>query len=139
MGKIEGEDNVEFRISKRKLDHSHSGLSSSKAHISNSYMFVYSLTVSIVEPEAMNWMIWMRTEHLPAIMETGCFDEVSIKELVEPKPEQGMSTYNFQFKARTKEHIQDYMQTHAQRIHSKHDEKYKGRYMAFDTILKEIL
>ncbi|MEM6763435.1 MAG: DUF4286 family protein [Bacteroidota bacterium] len=102
-------------------------------------MFVYSLTISVLEEEAINWMIWMRTEQLSAIMETSCFDEVSIKELVEPKAQEGMRTFNFQFMARTMEHIQAYMRSHAPAIHAKHDEKYKGKYMAFDTILKEIL
>lgn len=101
-------------------------------------MYIYSVTVSVDKSVANDWLIWTRSQHIPRIMATGCFHNFSVKELLEPTVHEGMLTYNVQYLADTMEHIRTYMAEHAQGIHSVHDERYRGRYTAFDSLLKSV-
>ena len=38
-------------------------------------MVIYNVTVSIDQAVANEWLSWMRTQHIPDVLQTGCFLE----------------------------------------------------------------
>lgn len=99
-------------------------------------MYLYSITYSLPAMLGQEWLIWMQTNHIPRIMQTECFMEYHIAELVEPTVEEGMSTFNVQFIAKTHELLQKYQDNFADDIAQAHEQRYQGKFLAFNTILK---
>lgn len=99
-------------------------------------MIIYSVTVSIDTAIEANWVAWMRTQHIPDVMDTGCFLAAHFQRLVDPAPEDGVSTFNIQYECMSMEAYEAYAELHAPRLQEDHALRYKDRYVAFRTLLR---
>ena len=100
-------------------------------------MIIYNVTVKIDLDVHDEWLHWMKHVHIPEVMLTGKFEESKILRLMEDNSSEGI-TYAIQYRCKTMGEYLDYQENHAQPLQNDHTEKYKGKFVAFRTLLKEV-
>ena len=98
-------------------------------------MIIYSVTVTVDNAVETDWVAWMRTKHIPDVMETGYFLAAHIHRLMDPAPEAGASTFNIQYECESIKTYEEYRDNAAARLQQEHLARYKDRFVAFRTIL----
>jgi hypothetical protein len=98
-------------------------------------MFIYNVTVKVDHSIAADWLRWLKEEHIPEVVGTGCFTTATILELLENADEEGL-TYAIQYQASTKEDYDRYIDQHAHLLRQKSFDKWGDRFMAFRTLMK---
>lgn len=99
-------------------------------------MIIYNVTVSIDQSVHEDWVDWMRTKHIPDVMNTGCFIESRISRV--HGEEDGGLTYAIQYIAPSQDKFDVYQQLFAPKLQHEHAAKYQGKFAAFRTILSII-
>lgn len=99
-------------------------------------MIIYNVTVSIDQSVHEDWVEWMRTKHIPDVMNTGCFIESRISRV--HGEEDGGLTYAIQYIAPSQDKFDVYQQLFAPKLQLEHSAKYQGKFAAFRTILSII-
>jgi hypothetical protein len=99
-------------------------------------MILYNVTVSIDPVIAEDWVKWMRSNHIPDVMATGCFVESRISRV--HGEEEGGVTYAITYLSPNQEKMDEYQQQHAPILQKDHAERYAGKFAAFRTILSVI-
>ncbi|MDQ3192863.1 MAG: DUF4286 family protein [Bacteroidota bacterium] len=99
-------------------------------------MIIYNITVNIENDVREEWLTWMKNVHIPDVMKTGLFIENRIlKVLVQ---EESGTTYSIQYTCEKMEDLEKYQQEYAPRLQKEHTDKYKGKFVAFRTLLEVI-
>jgi hypothetical protein len=99
-------------------------------------MIIYNVTVKIEKDLAYAWLDWMKSTHIPDVLNTGCFINYRIlKVLVE---EEDGETYTIQYKANHMEDILKYQDKFAAELQKEHTERFKDKFVAFRTLLEEL-
>ena len=100
-------------------------------------MIVYNVTVKIDLDVHDLWLRWMKEEHIPRVMETGCFVENKLYRVLEENTTDGI-TYAFQYFASDITKYFDYKEHHAERLKKDSLDLFPGKFTAFRTLLKEV-
>ncbi|MDC3252730.1 DUF4286 family protein [Crocinitomicaceae bacterium] len=96
-------------------------------------MILYNVTVSIDVSIQEEWLNWMKSKHIPDVMDTKCFIEARISRV--HGEEEGGATYAVSYVASSQRLYDEYQQNYAAKLQSEHTQKYSGRFAAFRTIL----
>lgn len=96
-------------------------------------MIIYNVTVNIDADVHDEWLEWMRSTHIPDVMNTGCFSESRISR-IHAEEEGGMS-YAIQYIALSQDKFDVYQQLFAPKLQHEHSAKYQGKFAAFRTML----
>lgn len=99
-------------------------------------MILYNVTVSIDVAIENDWLSWMRSTHIPDVMETKCFIEARISRV--HGEEEGGCTYAISYVAETQEKYDEYIEKYSADLQKDHTEKYSGHFAAFRTLLTVI-
>lgn len=100
-------------------------------------MIIYNVTIKIEEAIAEEWLLWMLQVHIPEVMATGCFKEYRVfKVLVDDTD--GL-TYSIQYLSENMTQYEHYKQVHAPALQKAHTDKYTGRFVAFRTMLEQLI
>jgi hypothetical protein len=99
-------------------------------------MIIYSVTVSVDNAVEADWVAWMRTQHIPDVMETGYFKAAHLHRLLDPAADPGSSTFNIQYECESLEAYREYQEKEAPRMQHAHLARYKDRFVAFRTLLR---
>lgn len=100
-------------------------------------MIIYNVTVNIDESVHDTWLEWMKTDHIPNVLATGKFKEAKLtKVLVEE--EKGGITYSTQFRAFSRESLDDYYKFDAEILRNESLKKFADKMLAFRTELEII-
>ena len=67
-------------------------------------MFIYNVTIKVHHSIKEEWLAWLKEEHIPDVLSTGCFSNATILHLLETDESEG-PTYAIQYKA---ENLDDY-------------------------------
>ena len=97
-------------------------------------MYIYSVTVSIDKDVAKEWYHWMKTVHIPQVMETGHFTEYKMVKVLNVNDEG--ETYSVQYSFNAMADIEAYQRDHAPRLQAETKKHYDGKYVAFRTLLE---
>jgi Domain of unknown function (DUF4286) len=100
-------------------------------------MIVYNVTITVDLNISELWVKWMKEEHIPRVMETGCFKEFKFYRIMEDNQSEGM-TYAVQYFATELSHYFDYQEKHALRLQKESKDTWPDKYTAFRTLLREI-
>lgn len=100
-------------------------------------MIVYSVTVKIDLDVHNEWIEWMQSKHIPDVLATGKFVDYKMLRILAEDERSGIS-YNIQYRAKTMSDYFDYQNNEAAALQAEHTEKYKDKFVAFRTLLKEI-
>ena len=97
-------------------------------------MYIYSVTVSIDKAIATEYHHWMKTAHIPAVMETGYFTEYKMCRVLNVDDEG--ATFSMQYSFNKMEDIENYQKLEAPRLQADMKALYDGKYAAFRTLLE---
>lgn len=97
-------------------------------------MILYNVTISIDDSIHDEWFEWMRSKHIPDVMNTGLFIDNKVCRI--HAEEQGGKAYSIQYIARSWDDYNRYQEEFAQALQKEHTEKYSGKFGAFRTILE---
>lgn len=99
-------------------------------------MIIYNVTIKIDEDIQTDWLGWIRDEHIPAVMATGCFKSFKILRLLMDEPD-GI-TYSVQYMTDEMSDILKYQDNFARTLQQEHIDRFTNRFVAFRTLLQEV-
>lgn len=79
----------------------------------------------------------MLTEHLPEMVNTGCFESAKLMRLLETDENEG-PTYAAQYFAENKADYDRYITDHSAAVRKKYNEKWGNRVIAFRTLMQVV-
>ena len=99
-------------------------------------MVIYNVTVNIEEDVHEKWVKYMREEHIPDVLRTGCFKEARFTRVMVNDP-QGV-TYSIQYLCESEEVLQKYADHFAPALQKDHKDKFGDKFAAFRTLLEVV-
>lgn len=100
-------------------------------------MIIYSVTICVEAGIEQEWVEWMRTSHIPEVMNTGKFTSCRFSKLLSHK-EEGVQNYSAQYTCNSASDLKDYQQNFAKELQAKSMEKFADKMLAFRTELEVI-
>ena len=100
-------------------------------------MIIYNVTVKVEHSIAAKWLAWLKEEHVPAIIATGCFSHAVVLHLFESDDEEGV-TYAVQYFARDQESYNRYVKKFAEEMRKKSTDKWDNKFIAFRTVMRVV-
>ena len=100
-------------------------------------MISYNVSVTLESHIEMEWIAWMKTHHIPAVMATGCFESYDFYKLIKPAEEEG-ETFIIQYKVRDMATYDRYVEDFAPELQRETSERYKDQVLAFRTLMVEV-
>jgi hypothetical protein len=98
-------------------------------------MILYNVTINI-DPEVHDeWLQWMKSRHIPDVLETGLFIEGKLMRVLSAEPGEG-HTYSVQYLLESMEHYREYEEKHADSLRKEHTKRYQNKFVAFRTLLE---
>jgi hypothetical protein len=98
---------------------------------------IYNVTIKVEAAIAEPWLQWLQEEHIPEIMQTGCFTETRVVRLLEVDDSEG-PTYAIQYSAGSKADYNRYIAMHASLMRQKSYEKWGDRFIAFRSVMQVV-
>ena len=100
-------------------------------------MFIYNVTIKVQESIKTAWLAWLKEEHIPEVLNTGCFNKATILHLLETDDSEG-TTYAIQYNTSTKALYDLYMEKFAGVLRQKSFDKWGDQFIAFRTIMEVV-
>lgn len=100
-------------------------------------MFIYNVTIKINAPIKEAWLHWLKEEHIPEMIQTGCFTDAVILHLVEADDEEGF-TFAVQYHVPGKALYNRYIEKYAEQMRKKGIEKWGDQFIAFRTLMQVV-
>ncbi len=100
-------------------------------------MIIYNVTINIDESFNDEWLEWMKTEHIPQVLATGKFKEAKLTRVLVDE-EKGGVTYSTQYRALSRESLDDYYKYDAEALRNDGLKRFADKMLAFRTELEII-
>jgi hypothetical protein len=100
-------------------------------------MIIYNVTIKVDRSIQRPWLEWLKHEHIPDMVGTGCFTHAVILHLVEADDEEGI-TYAVQYHAASKALYDSYIEKFAETMRKKGIDKWGNKFIAFRTIMQVV-
>lgn len=99
-------------------------------------MYIYNVTLNIDESIHQEWLDWIK-EHIPQVLSTGHFSDAKLSRVL-VEEEMGGVTYSVQYRAKTREDLDNYYKNHADRLRQDGLKRFADKVLAFRTELQII-
>ena len=100
-------------------------------------MIIYNVSVKPELSIAVDWLEWLKSEHIPDVLGTGCFIKAVILQMMDTDEAEG-PTYAIQYFAENKEDVDRYLTQYAPEMRARGTSRWGNRFIAFRTIMKVI-
>jgi predicted choloylglycine hydrolase len=100
-------------------------------------MLLYNVTVGIDKEVEQEWLSWMKSKHMTDVVNTGMFMEARIYKILHNSEEETVS-YSVQYFAKSLDDVEQYLEKYAPALREEANEKFKGKHVAFRTLLEEV-
>ncbi len=100
-------------------------------------MFIYNVTIKVHDSIKEEWLSWLQKEHIPEVIQTGCFTEALVLRLLETDDTEG-PTYAVQYKADSKALYNRYIEKYAGLMRQKSFEKWGDQFIAFRSLMQVV-
>lgn len=100
-------------------------------------MVIYSVTIKIDLSVHDEWLDWMKNEHIADVLNTGKFVRSKFHRILNQDERDGI-TYNVHYYANSMQDYFEYRDTFATELQEKGLSRFKDKFVAFRTLLKEI-
>ena len=100
-------------------------------------MIVYNVTIKVDHSIVTDWLTWLKEEHIPDLIGTGCFSHATILHLIEADDEEGI-TYAVQYHAECKGLYNRYIEKFADEMRKKGMEKWGNQFIAYRTVMQVV-
>lgn len=97
---------------------------------------LYNVTVKVKKETSGEWLEWMKTKHIPDVLETGLFSEYKICRILHD--EQDGDTFAVQYLCKNMDDFRAYQEKHAKALQEEHADRYKDKYVAFRTLMEVV-
>ena len=97
-------------------------------------MYIYNVTINIQEDVHDAWVNWMRTEHIPDMLNTNKFTKALMTRVM-VEEEMGGMTYSIQYTSASREMLQRYYEEDAAVLRERSG-SFAGKFVAFRTELQ---
>jgi hypothetical protein len=98
---------------------------------------IYNTTIQPQWAIHDNWLHWMKTEHIPEVVRTGCFTHSQLLRLLETEETEG-PTYAIQYFALTKDFYNQYIETYGTTMRQKVADKWGNQLVVFRSLLQVV-
>lgn len=98
-------------------------------------MILYNITYMVSHPIHEEWLVWMKTIHIPEIMSSGLFERNQLLKLLEVDEQEGV-TYAVQFYADSLQQYNTYITNHAPALRLKANQKWGDQVLGYRTIME---
>lgn len=98
-------------------------------------MIIYNVTIKVTHAIAHEWLAWLQNEHIPDIINTGCFSHATVLHLLETDESEG-PTYAIQYFAESKNKYDDYLEKFAGEMRQKSFAKWGNQFIAFRSVMQ---
>ncbi len=99
-------------------------------------MIIYSITYSINNPQAEEWLSWLKETHLPRVMSSSYFFRFTLQELIDPLPDPERRTFNLQFYTLEVHNLYEYWDEDAHILDGAMEERFGDQLSSFETVMK---
>ena len=99
-------------------------------------MILYNVTINIDHDVHDEWLQWMKSKHIPDVLNTGLFIENRICRIL--AEEEGGKSYSIQYLLKNIDDYDTYQKEFAPSLQLEHTQKYQGKFAAFRTILEVV-
>lgn len=100
-------------------------------------MILYNVTVAIDKGVEDDWVVWMKNEHIPEVMETGKFVDFKFYKVMAQQDDQATS-YSIQYFAESMKELQLYMAIDAAELQKQALLRFPDKFAAFRTVLQSV-
>ncbi len=100
-------------------------------------MILYNVTVNVAPEIHDEWMIWMKVEHIPEVLECGLFVAHKMLRLIGETENDG-TTYAIQYFLNDLGDFETYKIEYGPKLQAKSFEKYGDKMLAFRTLLEVV-
>jgi Domain of unknown function (DUF4286) len=100
-------------------------------------MIIYNVTIRVAGAIHTDWLHWLKNEHIPEVIQTGCFTHATILRLMEVDDTEG-PTYAIQYFAESKGLYNNYIENHAALLREKSFKKWGNQFIAFRSVLQVV-
>ena len=98
-------------------------------------MIIYNVTVKVETDAAGEWVNWMKTTHIPDLMNTGLFVDCRLSRLLEQDETDGI-TFAAQYFCADMEQYNKYIDTYAEQMREQSFKLFGGKFVAFRTLME---
>ena len=98
-------------------------------------MIVYNITNKIDPAIEVAWIKWQKEEHIPEIMSSKQFTDYKFYKLLDQDETEGI-TYIIQYFAKDIQHYNKYIESFADGLRKKANNKWGNQFIAFRTIMQ---
>ncbi len=100
-------------------------------------MIIYNVTVKPAPAIAAAWLKWLQDEHIPAMMNTGCFTDARIMRLLDVDDSEG-PTYAVQYFTESKAQYNRYMEHFAATQRQAGYDHWGDQFIAFRSLMEVV-
>jgi hypothetical protein len=100
-------------------------------------MILYNVSVKLQAAIAPAWIQWLKENHIPDILATGCFIHANCFQLLEMDDSEG-PTYVIQYVAENISAYQHYIDNFSSALRQKAIEKWGDKFIAFRTVMQAV-
>lgn len=98
-------------------------------------MIIYNVTIKVDHSIADEWLVWLKEEHIPDMVKTGCFTHARVLRLLEVDESDGI-TYAVQYHAESKALYNRYIKEYSTPMRNKSTEKWGEKFVAFRSVME---
>jgi len=100
-------------------------------------MIIYNVTIKVHDSIKEEWLAWLKEEHIPDVLSTGCFTDARIFQLLEVDDSEG-PTYAIQYNALSKALYNRYIDQFAGIMRQRSFDKWGDKFIAFRSVLQVV-
>lgn len=99
---------------------------------------IYNVTIKVEASIADAWLKWLLEEHVPAIVQTGCFIGYKLVRLLEIDDTEG-PTYAVQYSAESRADYNRYISVHAPSMRQASYDRWGDQFIAFRSVMEVVV
>lgn len=100
-------------------------------------MILYNITTNVTADIEEDFIFWMKSIHIPEVMETGIFLDHKFYKLLHDS-EDGSVNYSIQFFTDSMGKMMEYEKKHASALRIKTKERYQDKAVSFRSLLETV-
>lgn len=101
-------------------------------------MILYNVTVNIDSDVEQDWIDWMKTTHIPEVLETGFFTGYKMMKMLSEVADETGKTYAVQYSLENLDQLETYLNTVAPKLQKASIIRYGSKMAAFRSVLEEV-